>query len=128
MFLVSLTIERFKRFGDDNKRTAKLVLWYFATRFTCFFICVKVFFLLTLMCQMVVMSNELFFFFFFFCVCVCLSSFQSVHLKNNLNHSAMSRKNCWNFSQDLSFLSNASLSSWQIIIRKMETTNTQSLE
>lgn len=25
-FLVSLTIERFKRFGDDNKRTAKLVL------------------------------------------------------------------------------------------------------
>ena len=34
---------------------------------------VSKFFLLTLMCQMVVMSNELFFFFFFFlCVCVCL--------------------------------------------------------
>lgn len=56
-----------------------------------FFHLCQSFFLLTLMCQMVVMSNELFFFFFFF-LCVCLSSFQSVHLKNNLNHSAMSRK------------------------------------
>ena len=35
-----------------------------------------------------------FFSFSSFFVCVCLSSFQSVHLKNNLNHSAMSRKNC----------------------------------